>query len=195
MPKPITTHLLLLLFLHNLVHTMLTISSMTISAPSAYTIEITEFFTTVPAGAIIQLELPTEYSSDDLHVGVPYTGAQLDGFCPGDCGLVGVQYAGFVFNLTGMFQSADLLAFKYSILGVPNPRTAITVPGYTVRVIDTSATVIYTETINSRTFVPKAMTCTAMATDFTAVGFVSTAYFTINPTTNPSDTPMSLITL
>lgn len=188
----------LLFLLHTLLQpstSILTISNSTISTPSIYTIEINEFFTTMPAGAIVQLELPTDYSSDDLHTGSPYAGNQFDGFCPVDCTTVGISYAGFIFNITGLFPTSEMLAFKYSIVGIPNPRTAVTVVGYTIRVIDLNSNVLYTESPGSRTFVPKTMTCVGTVTDFTAVGFVSTAYFTIIPLTNPRDAPMSIISI
>ena len=37
------------------------------------------------------------------------------------------------------------------------------------------------------------MNCTGVSTDFTAVGFVSTAYFIMNPITNLRDQPVTFI--
>lgn len=76
---------------------------------------------------------------------MPYTGSPLaDGFCPDDCALVAVAYSGFTFNITGMFPIANLNpVLRYSILAVMNPRVAVTVIGYAIRVIDLTGVVVH----------------------------------------------------
>lgn len=116
-----------------------------------------------------------------------------DGFCPVDCTTVGVAYSGYIFNVTGMFPNDDILAFQYTITNVPNPRIAATVTGYIIRVIDPSQNIIYSENVANKIFTPKPMSCSGTAIDFNAVNFISTAYFTINPLSNPSDYPVALM--
>lgn len=54
----------------------------------------------------MQLILPYQYNSDDLHAGVPYVGDGNSGdlFCPfAGCSNVSISYRGYVFNITGFW--------------------------------------------------------------------------------------------
>lgn len=92
-----------------------------------------------------------------------------------------------------MFTTAEPLGFRYSILAVLNPRVAVAVSGYIIRAIDSGGNTIYSENAAGRTFLPKTITCTGVATDYTQIGFISTSSLTINPITNPKDQPLTYI--
>lgn len=142
---------------------------------------------TAPSGSIVQLELPQQYNSDDLNSFINYSHNVLDGYCPSTCANVSVTYSGFVFNISGLWPTTDQMAFKYTIIGIPNPRVSKLVNGYSLRILNPSLAVIYQDIVPAKTFLPKTMSCSGTITDFTAIGFLSTAYLTINPISNPRD--------
>ncbi len=66
----------------------------------------------------------------------PYIGGTDPGdYCPIDCTGVGLQFAGFVFNITGLWAVDAALDFRFTINNVPNPRAAVTV-SFIISVID-----------------------------------------------------------
>lgn len=142
---------------------------------------------------MVQLELPQlMYSADDLHSDGPYVGNVFSGYCPVDCSGVAISYSGYIFNITGMFPVDQTMDLQYTITGIRNPRSAVTA-SFIIRVLDAANTLLFTENVAGVTFAPRTMACSAVATDFTTIGFVSTAYFNIQPVSNPSDQPLTFI--